>query len=259
MFSKPWWPRERKKIDLNLINSTQQNETGPGALTPPDAGLGRRGHLERRRRRDARTRGAGVGKEGALRCVIEKWRGEEREGERGREARGREGVTSTTTPFSSSSLLPPRLLFILSHRGPTFLYTSFSLYHIPITFVPRSREKTTVNLEKPFFYQNEQKFFFLLFCLKKETRTSRFLSKVVAARPGEVLCFSRSCSSPVYLEPCGCSPRQQQRQRRRRRRALLQVRASAPALARSDVSELEAFPSPLPVDSDQTTAAFSLP
>ena len=142
-----------------LNNSTQQkNKTGPGALAPPHAGLGRRGHLERRCRCDARARGAGAGEEGALRCV----RAEKRGGRR--ERRG--DLKTPSSPsfllfFSSSSPL------LLSHRRP--LYT-MSQSLVSFFALPKIEEKTLCEPRKPIFE------FFYFFLPQQRLTSKSFLS-----------------------------------------------------------------------------------
>lgn len=75
---------EKKKLNLNLFSTSsrpRQLEIGPGAPPPAHAGLGRSGHLERRRRCDLRSRGQGAGEEGPLRGIREreKKKGSEKE------------------------------------------------------------------------------------------------------------------------------------------------------------------------------------
>jgi len=159
-----------------LNNSTQQkNKTGPGALAPPHAGLGRRGHLERRCRCDARARGAGAGEEGALRCV----RAEKRGGRR--ERRG--DLKTPSSPsfllfFSSSSPL------LLSHRRP--LYT-MSQSLVSFFALPKIEEKTLCEPRKPIFEC------FLLFSPPTKTHLEKLSFELAAARA--IWRFSPSSSS----------------------------------------------------------------
>ena len=163
--------------------STKQNITGPGALAPPDTGLGRRGHLERRRRRDARARGAGAGEEGALRCV-----------ER-REARE---TTPSLPPLSllvsSSSAITARLFFTIP------LFVPYFNHFFPGSRSGRMKENYCQPRKKHLQERTKSEFFLFVyyFLSPKKTHLRTFLSKV-PLRDLEVLWFSRSCSSPACL------------------------------------------------------------
>ena len=116
---RPRPQQQNSKLDFNNKN---KNKTGPGALAAPHAGLGRRGHLERRHRRDARSRGAGAGEEGALRCRSTEEERRRRREER-REAREARRPQILLLPPASSPLL-------LSHRRHLFTLSPFCVPYL---------------------------------------------------------------------------------------------------------------------------------